>query len=284
MEPHTPQPKLSDTIMKRIEAGESSPRSRSYFLLRDAALWSAAFLALLLGALAVSTIIFRINNFSRALPPPEEGQRAHELYELFVMLPYVWLGILALFGYLAYREFRRTKQGYKYELSTVIVSLVVMSGILGTTLYVAGSGYAIDRGVGRLSPFPSDIESMQREHWLRPEQGLLVGAVSVLNEDGLILVDLKDQEWQVIIGDTLPQLPTDAADKGVRIGVRGTVRDADARIFVACHYRILELHGRGIFMPALRIIREEIKPILHDERNASTTRTNECEGVRPLNQ
>ncbi len=272
------QTKLSDSILKRIEAGETVPRPRSYFVLRGVTLWCMALLSLFLGALAVATIIFRISNFLHLLPPPDETFS----YELIEMLPFLWFLVLGLFGYVAYREFRHTRGGYKYELSTVLLGMVVVSGMLGFALYSAGTGYVLDRFAGRFVPFQPDVEHLQRERWLRPEHGLLVGEVVEELVEGFILRDLEGEEWRVIFGHTLPELPDEVLNGSLRVGVRGVVSEEDEHAFIACHYRILELAGRGVFAPAPPTHRPFASSTEPHERNSTATRTTKCEDVRPL--
>lgn len=260
-------------VLDRIERERVTPRAKEYFTVRNLLVWLLALVALGLGALMVAGIIYRTSNVPNVLPP---GADKLALGEWLPFLPVVWLVALGLFGYLAYREIRHTRGGYRYELSTVLLGLLLASGVLGLLLYAMGSGYVMDRATARVVPFHRDLETIQRETWLRPQSGRLVGQVAEVTAEGFTLTVPTGEEWTVRMSEANAKEAFDI-EPGARVGVRGTVTDAGVNVFSACEIRILEIRGRGIGAPSARPI-----PPVPGERNTTPLRSNECERISPL--
>ena len=245
MDNQEPKP-ISEQILKRIEEERAVPRARSYFIFRNVVMWLLAGLALLLGALAASSIIFRIHNAGIVFPPRES--RLEDFYDLLTLIPIIWLIVLALFGYLAYREIRKTKQGYKYELSTLLLVMIVVSGILGAMLYKLGSGYALDNFAGRHFPFHHNVEMLQRERWLDPLRGLLIGEVAEKLSGAFVLIDPRGVRWQVSYGTTTSAGEKDLIIVGARVGLLGQITNQASSTFMLHYIKPLGVRGRGMFL------------------------------------
>lgn len=263
------KPTITEKILERIET--TTPHSRTYFTLRNAGMWLLAAVSIVVGALAVGSILFRAANVGMALGPG--GPRVGSLVRL---VPVVWVALVAGFGYLAYREVRATRKGYKYELSTILLTMVLTSMVLGVTFYVTGAGFRLDRLAGRYVPFHTPLERIQEDGWLRPEHGFLVGVISEEAEEGdALLVDPAGVLWQVTFAPAVSEAEIAALAEGERVGMRGKTLDATLHRFIACEVRSLEFAGRGMMGLAER------RMLSMGERKLMALRTTECEDVRP---
>ncbi|MBU2103817.1 hypothetical protein KKD95_02280 [Patescibacteria group bacterium] len=260
---------IADKVLERVEQLQLKPRSRQFFKLRNIGIWFLAALSVVVGGLAISSIIFRSVNAGAALRPGTPP-----LQEALLVMPFLWIILMVIFVYVAYREIRSTKRGYKYSLTALILGTLLASSVLGIVFYTAGAGFMLDRFAARHVPFHADLEGIQRERWQHPADGFLAGTVGAQTETGIRLMDSENQEWQVTFSDTIPEKRLQLTE-GERVGLRGTLIDAQARTFLACDVRSLEFEGRGLQPPRppqMRIERKDLPP-----------RSNRCEDVRPLN-
>ena len=276
--------KISEKVLEKIEENHATPHSKIYFVWRNTVLWGCALVTLVLGGLVMSSLIFRLTNFSRVFVPGVLEIR-EEVSHIFFLLPLLWVIALVVFGYIAYQEIRSTKEGYKYELSTVLLMLVLLSGILGAIFYRVGSGYVLDHVAARFVPFHHDVEMLQKETWFRPEEGFLVGEVKEVKEESFLLEDPAMKLWNISYISGFPETEKVFVTTDAYVGVRGEMIDVGEGFFTACIIRPLDLRGtrprppeRGLVDP--NIITQE--RTLQNERKNIEERIIECEGVRPL--
>ncbi len=263
---HNEHTKEDATLLERINATEVTPLPKQYFSLKNIVLWLLAVLSVLVGGLAVSSIIFRAVNLPGAYPA---GGLPLPLFAH--LLPFVWILLLVFFSYLALREIRATKRGYRYELPVLVLSLLLTSCVLGIAFYASGIGAHLDRLAVRHTPFMAGIEDAQAVRWQHPENGFLMGVVSSKTETEFIVTDPKNRAWTVLIG---PDTFTEIFDEDERVGVRGTIIDSTLRTFEACEVRTLEFSGDK---------RPPFPRFANDrgERKTPVTRSTSCGDVRP---
>ncbi len=257
----------SEKILERIKDAKVTPRSRLFFSLKNAAFWLLAGVSVLVGALAVSSILFRLINIPRVLPP---GLPPPPFAVVFHLVPVLWIALFTAFSYLAYREVRSTKRGYRYELPPLLLMLLILTAGLGFAFYETGTGIVLDRFAARHVPFQRDLEGLQRERWLRPENGFLVGRLTDVTPAGIRISDPKEVVWEITFSESISDEKKGRLESGERVGVRGRVLDADANTFLACDVRSLEFEGR-LPSPMMRA----------GEKNPPEMRSTECEDVRP---
>jgi hypothetical protein len=119
---------------------------------------------------------------------------------ILVSIPYVWLGLLAIFVLIAYYNFKYTKSGYRYETYFVVALSVVGSLLLGTFLHTLGVGERIEEKVAEKVPFYEKLVccSARKDIWSQPQRGLLGGQiVNVPSEESFDLKDFNGKLWQV---------------------------------------------------------------------------------------
>jgi hypothetical protein len=264
----THKPTISDKVLERIK--DTQPYSRTYFMVRNIGMWSLAGLSILIGGLAISSTIFRVANAPAALRPG-----VPPISELLLVMPFLWLIVLGGFGYLAYREIRSTRKGYKYEFTTLMLGTLLASFVFGILFYVTGMGFLLDRFAARHVPFHPDLERVQQDRWLNPRDGFLVGVIEDTSENGIEVTDPGNVVWQVSFAESVSDEQIAVLSQGERIGIRGVLLDVETHMFLACAIRSLEFEGRGSVPPPERLF-------ARGERNTPPPRSTECEGVRPL--
>lgn len=263
-------PTITDKVLAQIH--DATPRPRAYFVIRNALFWLLALAAVLVGALAVAPIIFRTVNAGAVL-----GPGSMPLWPLMRVLPLFWLLLMGGCGYLAYREVRATRKGYTYELSTLVLGMVLLSTLLGIMFYTQGAGFRLDGLAGEYVPFHASLERLQEESWRRPEAGMLVGRIASDGDEGegVRVIDPARVVWQVTFDERVPLERVDALQEGERVGMRGAVVDLEAHTFIACEVRSLEFAGRGDTESGAKRL------MLLGERKMMMRRTTECAEVRP---
>lgn len=257
---------ISEKVLERIE--HTTPRSRRYFVLRNAGIWALAGAAIFVGALAVASVIFRAVNTGAVIRP---GMSPFRL--VFLAVPILWALLVGAFGYVAYREIRSTRKGYKYEFSTVLLGTLLASTVLGIAFYVSGAGFVLDRLAVRNLPFKADLEHLQQERWFQPESGFLIGTVRADAGAAVQVTDPEDVVWAVQFTDAVSEKKIESLEEGERVGLRGRALNTKELTFLACDIRSLEFDGRGpLFM------RQHAKR-MHalGERKMPPERSTECE-------
>ena len=85
---------LEQKIIDKIKTGSLSPKPRWHFLLKERLVWTIGLLALLVGAAAVSVMLYLANNNDWLVY--EKAGRNFGAW-LLLSLPYFWLVFLTLF-------------------------------------------------------------------------------------------------------------------------------------------------------------------------------------------
>ncbi len=259
-----PEP-LSKRVVALIERERLAPRPRSYFVLIDWLFWAFGAVAVLLSAATFAAALFEILSV---------GWRYHsathaDFLSFFVsVVPVLWIVVLALFAFLGYENVRRTKKGYRYPLPLLVLGAVLASVALGTVLYAAGVGEAVEQGIGDHPPFYRPIAFVERDWWLRPELGLLAGEVraEASGRASFTLEDFSGRVWTVDAADLRP--PDLAVLAGGRVRVVGVPTTTPA-LFHACF--VFPWRGVSVALPQPHF----------SERTRPPERSPLCRGIRP---
>lgn len=187
--------KLSQNILSLIQERQLKPRPRYLFLLKNYVLWAVFSAAVILGALAVSTILFMVT--SHDWDVYEYLDRSLFGY-IFVSLPYLWLVIFVLFIWLAYYYFRHTKHGYRYGFWLVTLVCVLASLWLGVLLFWGGLNSQIHDLFSKRLAIYNKLVYTKRDIWHYAEKGLLAGKIiETVGDHDFMLKDLSGDYWYV---------------------------------------------------------------------------------------
>ncbi len=187
---------LSKHIAQEIEARKLTPRPRWRFFLRDSFLAGLMLLTTVLGAFAVATVIFLATNYDW---PALRFVKEWVWYLLFVA-PYAWFLALVILVVVTWKNFVRTKYGYRYEAWVVAALSFVGSLVMGIGFYFFGFGTGIHSFLLQNFSYYPRVVNVYEELWEHPERGFLGGTVvAVLSEEEFLLRDARGGEWRVII-------------------------------------------------------------------------------------
>jgi hypothetical protein len=127
---------LSDKVIERIDAEQITPFPHWRFVLLHGIFWLLAILSIIVGSCAVACILFLFADYRLhgLLPIP------HDITELLLLIPYIWLVVLGLFLIVTDLSIKHTRKGYKYGLGRVVLISIILSFIFGFVLYTVGMG------------------------------------------------------------------------------------------------------------------------------------------------
>ncbi len=228
--------KPSQQAMDKIMQGKIQRVPRWRFVLKNIALWFVGITCVFAGAVTVSLIIFNIVNsdviFDYAL-------RDKAVKHLFVIFPLLWILVTIIFIVLFDIFVRRTKRGYKYSLTVVMLVNIGLSVIIGALFYFMGVSYIIDDSLGRLRYYNS-VEKRHSQMFNVPEEGMIVGRAVGCGDEHFTLITMEGQKWTVL-NKNIPEFKKGKVVNGQMVMVVGKKLDDD--IFVACDVRKRGMHG-----------------------------------------
>ncbi|MFA6194487.1 MAG: hypothetical protein WC719_01915 [Patescibacteria group bacterium] len=182
-------------LVEKIREEKMAPKPRWHFLLKNQVVWLAGALALLIGAVAVSVMIYLLKNNGWEL----QAQTNKSVLEFFLLtMPYFWIVFLGIFVFVLYYNVKHTTKGYRYPVWLIAVSGILASFILGSILFLFGVGQAIDNVLGERAPLYETVINRQLSFWFNPDEGRLAGViVSEVADGNFYLVDPAGESWQI---------------------------------------------------------------------------------------
>lgn len=203
---------FNQEILEKLK--EIKPRARWHFLLKNYAIWISGILALLIGALSVSVILY-LGSYNDFAIRQDINKSLGEM--LLLTLPYFWLIFLGLFVFILYYNLKHTKTGYRYSIGLIITVAVIASIFLGGVFFAAGLGEDLDEILGQRAPLYGEMFNPRVDFWSNPEEGRLIGIVSSqVDNNSFILIDKNQHEWTVQIkGDDF--IATSLSGKPLRL-------------------------------------------------------------------
>lgn len=188
--------KLSKAVMAKIEKEKIVPRPRWQFVLSHSLLWVLLFLSILLGSMVTGMFIHEIALTSWGFVPHLGG---YEIWRI-LLLPVIWLITVVLTVIFTYKTFEHTKKGYKYQPLIIIAASIVISIILGASIFQLQITERFDRmAQENIGPY-ADWQGHLVEIWELPEEGLLVGEITSIESPEFIKIKTPNgKEWTVDI-------------------------------------------------------------------------------------
>lgn len=202
---------LQSKIEEAIKAKNLRPTAKWFFEATNAGLWLLGAAALLVGAVAVAV--------SFELLLSNDWDLAHELSGgklgfLLGTVPYLWIGLVLLFLFVAEREVRRTRHGYRYATVHMGAALLLITLAGGGMLYAAGLGSATDAMFAETMPSYRQYGNRQYMIWSSPEKGRLAGVVAIVEDDfHFVLVDTEGGLWEVDATGATSPVPVTIAER-----------------------------------------------------------------------
>lgn len=189
--------KLCDKVLQKIKEENIEPKPRWQFLLEDCFVWAFFLVALVVGGLAFCVIlhVFSTNDWDIYT-----NLKRSWLTHILIALPYIWLGILALFIFLAHYNYRHTKRGYRAETFWVVILSIAGSFIFGLVLHFTNLGERMENALFEKIPVTGQVSccSHRKDIWNQPDKGLLGGEIlKIESADKFDLKDFSGVVWVV---------------------------------------------------------------------------------------
>ena len=224
---------LRDRLLDRIESEGIKPRSRSFFMCHECMVWSLWGASVVIGSFAVAVSLFVVGHSQYAL-----YEATHDNFITFMVeaLPYLWIAIFGLMVYFSMRNMRNTKRGYKYSVTSILVSSILLSVIGGWALHSVGLGYKVDDMMGKTMPMYMSQEKTERKLWQAPTEGRLLGKQvlgTVSTTTTLVFEDSVGQRWQMNVSE-MKEEDLQLLASGDVVRVLGEVINLELRIFHSC--------------------------------------------------
>jgi hypothetical protein len=257
------QNNIEDKILAKISTEHIEPKAKWKFLLKNSYFWLLGLATIILGALTIAVSIFVFENIRWEL-----YKATHENLLTFLIdfIPYLWL--MLFLGFVIFTQYliKKTKHGYRYHLSIIVGSILVISTVLGIVFADLGLGQDIDQGLDDNLPFYQGIKKHNDSLWNDPNKGLLTGTISLVNND-FILTTEDNKDWKLITNNLNKDLVKQIGSDG-DVRIVGVVKNDQ---FYVC----------GILPDFDDLIKAPPNPKIFFERNNMIERSIECEGVRP---
>lgn len=182
-------------ILKNIEEKKIKPKSRWIFLVKDYLIWILFGLTSLFGAIAISVIIFVINDNDWDI----YKYLSKSVWSYFlILMPYFWIIALGLFSFLAYLNYKHTRKGYLLNPYVMILGSIFVSIVFGWMLFANGISEKIDKAFAQKIPYYKNTEMQKMIIWSNPEKGLMAGKIiTIKDNDNFSLADLNNKEWKI---------------------------------------------------------------------------------------
>ena len=198
---------LIKETLEKIKKEEIKPTSRWVFLAKNIFTWLALLCLVVLGVISFSLIIFLISQLDWEICS-QMGIRLHWLSPVFYV-PIFWFLLSILFAFLAFREIRKTKKGYRYNSSIIVLVLTAVFSVFGFFFYLSRESERV-HGVfsGQNSNYKKMSELKERQ-WSQPELGFLGGIILQIGDTNsqFKLMDFEEHNWVVNYDDDLIIMP-----------------------------------------------------------------------------
>lgn len=128
---------LKNIILNKISQGEIQPTSAWYFITRDYILYILTGLSILLGSLAVSSVLFQIvfesGPGTAMRPGPVVTLKAY-----MYTIPWLWLVLFVILVLAAWLNYRHTRGAYKQHNIYIVAVVLLVSALGGVMLFKSG--------------------------------------------------------------------------------------------------------------------------------------------------
>ena len=188
---------LADSITSQIEKEKIEPIASWKFHVRYALFWLLFCIAVVIGALAFSLILYF---FLEA----DFGHSPSPFVHIVQTLPVIWITSFVLFFALGYWGLKHTPKGYKVPLWIFCISNICITLCVGFGLYAFDIPEDIDKATQSI-PFMRGLENRQEELWSQSEKGLLGGTVVSATSDSLVLEDFNGGVWNVLLSEEIQE-------------------------------------------------------------------------------
>jgi len=175
---------ISDKTLNIINKKHLKPIPKWEFIAKNWGLWTGLILCLILLVLGFALSIFGVVDN--------------------IIVPYLWLFIAIIFLALSYFLFEKTKRAYRFSRWQVIVAMLALALIVGSTFFKIGLANRLDNSLENSFPAYRRMVPMRIQAWSHPGSGYLSGTITkVVDSNNFELNDFSGKSWTITGNDTL---------------------------------------------------------------------------------
>ena len=188
----------SEKLIATIKEKKIRPVPRWHFLLKNSLFIGGFMLAVLLGGLAFSVVLFSIQQTDFILI----SHMSHSGLEFFLsLLPVFWIVMLLVFCLIGMYGLRYSRKGYKYSLARQVGFSAVLSILIGTLFFISGGGHWLEHVFAVNVGLYESVQEKKIKLWVMPEEGHLAGSIETIEENSFRLVDFHGHSWNIDFSD-----------------------------------------------------------------------------------
>ncbi len=199
---------LSKNVIDKIHDKHIKPLPKWMFITGHIVVWGLFALSIVVGSAAVSLGLYKLfilNDWELVGRLP-----GGNLGGVLLVLPYIWILIMGLMVFVAFKLFAKTDKGYKVNPWIVVGLSLVISFILGCILFMSRTAENMENFM-RENVRPYQVfQEFREEVWHAPEIGILPGRIVDIQKDYMIMIDdFNGKRWKVNIADAnIPPMMT----------------------------------------------------------------------------
>ncbi len=211
---------ISQIVLERIKSDGLKPISKNVFSIKRVLFWTAVVVSLIVGAFTFSLVLSSLLN------------NDWDLYSKFGFnfilktLPYFWIISLIIFVILGDYYYRKTLHGYRHTLIVVVGAYMASSIIFGSLFYILKLGEVVEKSLSEVSPAYRNIILNRHEVWAHPEDGLLSGKITRINDGTIEVIDSNGITWIIDTTSSINRGKVEI-EVGERIKIMGDIIDTN---------------------------------------------------------
>ncbi len=180
---------LKKNILEKIKKEHIEPISHSTVLRQKYLMIALFFLFIGLGIFIVSFFLTDLSWLS-------------ELVEIdTIYMIFMWIVFIIALSFFIYRDSRHIGTLYRYSMMKVFIAILGIMIIWGSLLYFLGLDHSIQRFLIRHTGYEQVMSTYT--NWNKPEQWRLIGEIQEIKKNGVILIDVYNKEWNIILPEEI---------------------------------------------------------------------------------
>jgi hypothetical protein len=189
------QHELQQKIIHEIEGKKLIPKSQWKFTWKYNAMRVFVVGVLILGGITVATTIFILTDHDWDTFSYLDRSFAKDI---LLSIPYIWVASFIILSSVAYLSFRKTRYGYRYSTTKIVIFCLAVSLISGSLLIVLGYDHYIHDTLLTNVPLYGRLTETKEDVWIYPNKGLLGGTIYEIHGPELFSIDDRNgNTWSV---------------------------------------------------------------------------------------
>ncbi len=189
---------MSQKILQKIKTKNIRPLPKWIFKVRTLLLILMFVFSVIFGSLSVSILWMNL----RILSVYSQVQIGRGLGVLLV--PSLWLFLSLCFFIIAFFHYRKSPGGYRTSTLKLVGSLMGISLVIGTGLFLSGYSQSFHRFIRQQIPVYGGLQKKMNDTSCKPSEGMLCGRIDsvekpLFNSKNVALVADDGQKWFVDI-------------------------------------------------------------------------------------